>query len=73
MRPEHRVIGPGFDRAIVEQEKVRDPSEPRDRIAVAIGDRLVGDVAAREDQRQADIREQKVMKGRVGKHHPEVG
>ena len=35
----------------------------------SVGDRLVGDVARGHHQRRADVREQQVVKRRVGQHH----
>jgi hypothetical protein len=57
----------------VEQEEVGDAAQPRERVLVLVGDRLVGDVAARHHQRDADVGEQQVMQRRVREHHAELG
>ena len=69
-RPSRRS---GLDRAVVEEEEVGDPAEPLERVVVAVGDRLVGDVAARHHQRHAGVGEQQHVQRRVGEHHAEVG
>ena len=71
-RPHHRVVGPDVDRPVVGEEGVRDARQPRQRVAVGVGDRLVGNVAAGQDDRVADLREQQVMQGSVGKHDPQL-
>ena len=60
------------NRAVVEQEQVGDPAEALERVLVAVGDRLVGDVAAGHHERLARVRQQQVVKRRVGQHHAEV-
>ena len=50
-RADHGVIGTGLDRPVVNQQQVRDSRQPRERVVVAVGDRLVGHVAARHHQR----------------------
>ena len=67
-----RVVCAGLDRAVVEQKHVREPSEPLERVLVAVGDRLVGHVRARHHERRAGIREQQVMQRRVREHHSEL-
>ncbi len=42
-------------------------------VVVAVGDRLVGDVAGREHEGLADVGEQHVVERGVGEHHAEVG
>ena len=43
-----------------------------ERVVVAVGDRLVGDVAAGHHERRARVGEQQVVQRRVGEHHAEV-
>ena len=43
--PRHRVVAARLDLAIVDQEEVGDAAEPLERLVVAIGDRLLGEVA----------------------------
>ena len=52
--------------------RVRDRRQPRGRVVVAIGDRLVADVAARQHQRLARVGEQQVVQRRVREHHAEL-
>ena len=47
-----RVVGAGLDRPVVDEEQVGDPRQPLERVVVAVGDRLVGHVAAGHHQRQ---------------------
>ena len=47
------VVGARLDRAVVQEEEVGDVGEPRARVVVLVGDRLVGDVAARHHERLA--------------------
>ena len=49
------------------------PREALARVVVAVGDRLVGHVAAGHHQRLADVREQEVVQRAVREHHPELG
>ena len=51
---------------------VGDRGQPLERVVVAVGDRLVGDVAARHHERHADVGEQQVVQRRVRQHHAEV-
>ena len=37
----HRIIGPGFDRAVVHEQQVGDVAQPVASVAVLEGDRLV--------------------------------
>ena len=51
----------------------RRSRQPLERVGVAVGDRLVGDVAGGHHQRRRRRRaEQQVVKRRVGQHHAEV-
>jgi hypothetical protein len=60
------------DRPVVGEERVRDAAEPLERVVVAVGDRLVGDVAAGQHDRCAGgVREQVVQRG-AGQHEPEL-
>ena len=52
-RAHHRVVGADLDRAVVDEEEVGDPFQARHRVVVAVGDRLVRDVAAGHHQRRA--------------------
>ena len=67
-----RVVGPRLDRAVVQQEEIGDAGEPLARVLVAVGDRLVGGVAARHHERLPHVREQEVVERRVGEHHAQV-
>ena len=50
----------------------RSPPSRSQRVVVAVGDRLVGDVAAGHHQRLAGVGEQQVVQRRVGQHHAEL-
>ena len=67
-----RVVGAHVDRAVVDEEGVRDLAEPLARVVVVVGDRLVRDVGRGHDERAAEVAEQEMLKRRVGKHHAEV-
>ena len=67
-----RVVRAHVDRAVVDEEGVGDLGETFPRILVAVRDRLVGDVAAREHEHASCVREQQVVQGRVGQHHAEL-
>ena len=71
--PQHRVVRARVDRAVVEEHEVGDRSQPLERVGVLVGDRLVGDVAARHHERLADVGEQQVVQRRVRQQHAEVG
>ncbi len=47
----HRVVDRPHDRPIVDEEQVGDVAEPRERLVVVDADRLLGEVAARADER----------------------
>ena len=66
------VVDPRVDRPVVQEEQVRDPAQPLQRVVVRERDRLVGHVAARHHQRHADVGQQQVVQRRVGEHHAEV-
>ncbi len=69
-RPTHhpgdRVVVAGPDPAVVGQEGVGDPGQPDERLVVVGDQRLVGEVAAGQDERSADRLEEQVMERRVG-------
>jgi hypothetical protein len=71
--PQHRVVGPRLDRPVVAEHEVRDPGEALERVVVAVGDRLVGHVAARHHQRLADAGQQQVVERAVREHHSQLG
>ena len=71
--PQHRVVGAGLDRAVVAEHEVGDRPEPLERVVVAVGDRLVGNVAAGHHQRLADVAQQQVVERAVRQHHAELG
>ena len=54
-RPHDRVVGARVDRPVVDEEQVGDAREPLERVVVVVGDRLVGDVAARQHERAAGV------------------
>jgi hypothetical protein len=56
----------------VNEEGIGDSSQALQRLVVSVGDRLVGDVAARHDERRARVGEQQVVQGRVRQHHAEL-
>ena len=68
-----RVVGARVDRAVVEQDVVGDAGQALARVVVAVGDRLVGDVAARHHERRRGVGSQQVVQRRVGQHHAELG
>ena len=70
---QHRVVDARLDRAVVEHDEVGDRRQPLARVVVLVGDRLVGDVAARHHQRLAHVGQQQVMERAVGQHHAELG
>ena len=49
------VVGADVDRAVVDEEGVGDPGEALAGVVVAIGDRLVGHVAAGQHERAARV------------------
>ena len=51
--PCHRIVAAEMNRPVVRQEEVGDAGQPRDRVFVLVGDRLIGRVAAGHDQRLA--------------------
>ena len=72
--PHDRVVGPGLDRPVVEQQEVGDPAQPRHRVVVGERDRLVGRVAAGHHQRpHSRVGDQQVVKRRVGEHQSQLG
>ena len=71
--PSDRVVAADVDRTVVRQQPVDERCEPRRRVVVLVGDGLVAEVAARHDQRTADVREQQMVQRAVGQHQPELG
>ena len=55
------------------RKSVGDRPEPLQCLGVAVGDRLVGDVAAGHHQRPTGVGEEQVVERRVGQHQPELG
>ena len=49
------------------------PASRSQRVVVVVGDRLVGDVAARHHERPPGVGEQQVVERRVRQHHAELG
>ncbi len=66
----HRVVVAGADLAVVGQERVGDTRQPLQRLGVVRGQRFVGKVAARQDDRPAQALEQQVVQRRVGQEQP---
>jgi hypothetical protein len=69
---DHRVVGAGLDRAVVDEEGVRDPGQPLQRVFVTVGDRLIRNVPAGHHEGLADHAEQEMVKRRVRQHHAEL-
>ena len=67
-----RVVGARVDRAVVEQDVVGDAGQALARVVVAVGDRLVGHVAARHHERRRGVVREQVVQRRVGQHHAEL-
>ena len=62
------VVVAGDDLAVVDEERVGDVGEPLERLRVLDADRLVAAIAARHDQRAADLAEQQVVERRGWQH-----
>ena len=76
LRPHHAhhgVVVARPDGPVVAEPGVRDVDEARHRDLVVADDGLVGEVAARHDERHAGGAQQEVLEGRVGEHGPEFG
>ena len=54
------------------EERVRDPAQPGQRLVVAVGDRLFGNVSAGQHHRTGRCGEQQVMQRGVRQHDPEL-
>ncbi len=67
------VVGARRDRAVVDEEAVGDRAQALERVGVVVGDRLVGDVAARHDERHAGVDGEQLVQRRVREHDAEVG
>ncbi len=70
--PQHRVVGAGADRAVVQQRRVGDRAEPGRGVVVPVRDRLVRDVPAGQHDRRGDGVEQQVVQAGVGQQQPQV-
>ena len=69
----NRVVGAGLDRAVVDEQQVGDRAQPLHGVLVAVGDRLVGHVAAGHHERAgAEVAQQQVVKRRVREHHAKL-
>ncbi len=62
VRSNHRVVIPGDDVAVVEQDEVDETAEAVDCFLVVAADRLVAEVSAGHHQRAAYLLEQEVVK-----------
>ena len=69
-RADDGVLAAAVDRPVVCEEHVGDSAEPLPRLLVVEGDRLVGAVAARHDERNADVGAEQVVQRRVREHQP---
>ena len=69
-RAHHGVVGAHVDLPVVRQEQVRDPVEPLARLAVLVGDRLVGHVGARHHERGATSASSRWWSGEYGSITP---
>ena len=65
------VLAAAVDRPVVREEGVGDPAEPRPRLVVVEGDRLVGEVPARQHERAAEVGREQVVERRVREHDAE--
>jgi len=63
------LVAAPFDRPIVDQQRIGDRAEPRQRVVVEVGDGLVAEVARGHHQRPAELPQQEHMQRRVGQHH----
>ncbi len=68
-----RVVAPNVNRPVMREESVREHAQPRDRIVVGVGDRLVAEVPARAHDRSADAREEEMVERAVRQEHAELG
>lgn len=69
----HRVVVPCADRPVVDQETVRDAIQLEPGLRVVRRDRLVGDVAAGDDEGTRQVVEQEVVQARGGEQQPDPG
>ena len=60
-----RVVRGRFDLPVVQEEEVGDASELLERVAVAVSDGLVGEIARGHHQRSTHLGEEQVMQGGV--------
>ena len=72
-RADHRVVGPHVDRPIVETEGIGDARQPRQRVLIVVGDRLIRDIAAGQHHRTAQRAEQQVVQQACTAASPRAG
>ena len=72
--PRHRVVATEMNRPVVHEEEIGDPRQAFERIAVLVGDRLVGSIAAGHHQGNAvQLAEEQVVQGGIRQHHAQPG
>ncbi len=68
--PRHRVVASQVNRPVMHEEEIGDACQAFERIAILIGDRLVGSIAAGHHQGNAvQLAQEQVMQGSIGQHH----
>ena len=68
----HGVVDAPRDRPFADEERVRDPAQPRQRIGIFIGNRLARTIRAGHHQHFGSARrEEQMMQRRVRQHHAE--
>src|SRR5215470_12858771 len=67
-----RVIAPHLDRTFVNQEEIRNATQPSYGVAVLVGDRLVAPVATGHDQWTIDALEEQLLQRCVRQHQAEM-
>ena len=72
VEPADAVVGVPLDGAVVDEEEVGEVTEPRDGLGLVRRDRLVGEVAARRDERDVDGLEEEVVERRRREHEAEA-
>ena len=70
--PRHAVVDMAGDGPVVHQEDVGDVAEPLYGLDLVRADRLVAQVAAGSDDREARLSQQEMVKWRVGQHDAEI-
>ena len=68
-----RVVDPGANCPVMQQDGVGDPGQACQRIGVLEGDRLVRRVAAGQDERSLERLEKQDVQGRVRQHEAQGG